>query len=33
MDNINKKMNNDLVYIKKSDIEGLGVFAKEDIKP
>ena len=29
---INKKINNDLVYIKKSDIEGLGVFAKEDIK-
>ena len=31
MDNINKKMNNDLVYIKKSDIEGIGVFAKKDI--
>lgn len=32
MNKINKKINNDLVYIKKSDIEGLGVFAKEDIK-
>ena len=29
---INKKINNDLAYIKKSDIEGLGVFAKEDIE-
>lgn len=28
---INKKINNDLAYIKKSDIDGLGVFAKEDI--
>jgi len=32
MNKINKKINNDLVYIKKSDIDGLGVFAKEDIK-
>ena len=32
MNKINKKINNDLVYIKKSDIEGLGVFAKEDIE-
>ena len=32
MNKINKKINNDLVYVKKSDIEGLGVFAKEDIK-
>ena len=31
MNNINKKINNDLVYIKKSDIDGLGVFAKKDI--
>ena len=31
MNNINKKINNDLVYIKKSDIHGLGVFAKKDI--
>ena len=28
---INKIINNDLVYIKKSDIDGVGVFAKEDI--
>ena len=28
---INKEINNDLVYIKKSEIDGLGVFAKEDI--
>ena len=27
-----KKINNDLVYIKKSNIDGLGVFAKKDIK-
>jgi hypothetical protein len=32
MNKINKKINNDLVYIKKSDIDGLGVFAKEDIE-
>lgn len=32
MNKINKEINNDLVYIKKSDIDGLGVFAKEDIK-
>ena len=32
MNKINKKINNDLVYIKKSDIDGLGVFAKEDIQ-
>ena len=32
MNNINKKINNDLVYIKKSDIDGLGVFANEDIE-
>ena len=32
MDKINKKINNDLVYIQKSDIDGLGVFAKEDIE-
>jgi SET domain-containing protein len=32
MNKINKKINNDLAYIKKSDIEGLGVFAKEDIE-
>jgi len=31
MNNINKKINNDLTYIKKSDIHGLGVFAKKDI--
>ena len=31
MSKINKLINNDLVIIKKSDIEGLGVFAKEDI--
>jgi SET domain-containing protein len=31
MNNINKKINNDLVYIKKSDIDGFGVFAKKDI--
>lgn len=29
---INKKINNDLVYIKKSDIDGLGVFANKDIE-
>lgn len=28
---LNKIINNDLVYIKKSDIDGVGVFAKEDI--
>lgn len=32
MNKINKEINNDLAYIKKSDIDGLGVFAKEDIK-
>jgi SET domain-containing protein len=32
MNKINKEINNDLIYIKKSDIDGLGVFAKEDIK-
>ena len=32
MNKINKKINNDLVYIKKSDIDGLGVFAKKDIE-
>jgi len=31
MSKINKLINNDLVIIKKSDIDGLGVFAKEDI--
>jgi SET domain-containing protein len=31
MNIINKKINNNLVYIKKSDIEGLGVFAKNNI--
>ena len=31
MNNINKIINNDLVYIKKSDIDGLGVFAKQAI--
>jgi hypothetical protein len=31
MNKINKKIDNELVYIKKSDIEGLGVFAKVDI--
>ena len=31
MNIINKKINNNLVYIKKSDIEGLGVFAKINI--
>jgi len=31
MNKINKKINNELVYIKKSVIDGLGVFAKEDI--
>jgi SET domain-containing protein len=31
MNKINKLINNDLVSIKKSNIEGLGVFAKEDI--
>ena len=31
MSKINKLINNDLVIIKKSDIEGLGVFANEDI--
>lgn len=31
MDKINKIINNKLVYIKKSNIEGLGVFAREDI--
>ena len=32
MNKLNKLINNDLVYIKKSDIDGLGVFAKEDIQ-
>ena len=32
MKKLNKKINNELVYIKKSDIDGLGVFAKEDIE-
>lgn len=32
MSKINKLINNDLVIIKKSNIEGLGVFAKEDIQ-
>ena len=32
MNKINKKINNEFAYIKKSDIDGLGVFAKEDIK-
>lgn len=32
MSKINKLINNNLVIIKKSDIEGLGVFAKNDIK-
>lgn len=32
MSKINKLINNDLVIIKKSDIEGLGVFAKTDIQ-
>jgi SET domain-containing protein len=31
MNNINKIINNDLVYIKNSEIDGLGVFAKDDI--
>lgn len=31
MEIINKEINNKLVYVKKSNIEGLGVFAKEDI--
>ena len=29
---LNKIINNDLVYIKKSDIDGVGVFAKENIE-
>ena len=32
MNKINKLINNDLVSIKKSDIDGLGVFANEDIE-
>jgi len=32
MNKINNKISNDFAYIKKSDIDGLGVFAKEDIK-
>jgi len=32
INNINKEINNDLVYVKKSDIDGLGVFARDDIK-
>jgi SET domain-containing protein len=32
MNTINKKINNKLVYVKKSDIDGRGVFAKQDIK-
>jgi hypothetical protein len=31
MNTINKKINNKLVYVKKSNIEGLGVFAKNNI--
>lgn len=32
MSKINKLINNDLVIVKKSDIDGLGVFAKTDIQ-
>jgi SET domain-containing protein len=31
MNELNVLINNDLVYIKNSDIEGLGVFARKDI--
>lgn len=32
MNTINKKINNKLVYVKKSNIDGRGVFARQDIK-